>query len=93
MLPEVPTFEEAGVRGFVVDTWYGLLAPAGTPADALSVLTREANDFVRSAAMRERLAGAGLEPGGLCGEPFAAQISREIDANARIARELNLKVE
>jgi tripartite-type tricarboxylate transporter receptor subunit TctC len=93
LLPEVPTFEEAGVKGFVVDTWYGLLAPAGTPADALRALTREASDFVRSPALRERLAGAGLEPGGLCGEPFAAQISREIDANTRIARELNLKVE
>jgi tripartite-type tricarboxylate transporter receptor subunit TctC len=93
LLPEVPTFDEAGIKGFVVDTWYGLLAPAGTPADALRMLTREASDFVRSAAVRERLAGAGLEPGGLCGEPFAAQISREIDANTRIARELNLKVE
>lgn len=93
LLPEVPTFDEAGVKGFVVDTWYGLLAPAGTPADALRTLTREAGDFVRSTAVRERLAGAGLEPGGLCGEPFALQISREIDANTRIARELNLKVE
>ncbi len=93
LLPEVPTFDEAGVKGFVVDTWYGLLAPAGTPADALRALTREANDFVRSTSMQERLAGAGLEPGGLCGEPFAAQIGREIDTNTRIARELNLKVE
>lgn len=93
LLPEVPTFDEAGIKGFVVDTWYGLLAPAGTPADALRMLTREASDFVRSTAVRERLAGAGLEPGGLCGEPFAAQISREIDTNTRIARELNLKVE
>ncbi len=93
LLPDVPSFEEAGVKGFVVDTWYGLLAPAGTPADALRTLTREAGDFVRSTAMRERLAGAGLEPGGLCGETFAAQINLEIEANARIARELNLKVE
>jgi tripartite-type tricarboxylate transporter receptor subunit TctC len=93
LLPEVPTFDEAGVKGFTIDTWYGLLAPAGTPADALRLLVREANEFARSTAMRERLASAGLEPGGLCGEPFAAQISREIEANTRIARELNLKVE
>lgn len=93
LLPEVPTFEEAGVKGFVVDTWYGLLAPAGTPADALRLLSREAQEFSRSPGVRERLAGAGLEPGGPCGEPFAAQISREIEANARIARELNLKAE
>ena len=93
LLPDVPTFEEAGVKGFVIDTWYGLLAPAGTPAEALRLLTREATEFARSPAVRERLAGAGLEPGGLCGDAFASQIGREIEANTRIARELNLKVE
>jgi tripartite-type tricarboxylate transporter receptor subunit TctC len=93
LLPDVPTFEETGVKGFAVDTWYGLLAPAGTPADALRVLAREAAEFSRSPAMRERLAGAGLEPGGVCGDAFGAQITREIDVNARIARELNLKAE
>ncbi|ACB32987.1 conserved hypothetical protein [Leptothrix cholodnii SP-6] len=93
LLPQVPTFEEVGIKGFVIDTWYGLLAPAGTPVEALRVLTREANDFARSPAVRERLAGAGLEPQGVCGEPFVAQIAREIDANTRIARELNLKTE
>jgi tripartite-type tricarboxylate transporter receptor subunit TctC len=93
LLPDVPTFDEAGVKGFVVDTWYGLLAPAGTPAEAIRVLTREASDFARSPAVRERLANAGLEPQGLCGEPFAAQIGREIEANTRVARELDLKVE
>jgi tripartite-type tricarboxylate transporter receptor subunit TctC len=93
LLPEVPTFEEAGVKGYVVDTWYGLLAPAGTPAETLRVLTREATEFARAPAMRERLASAGLEPSSVCGEAFAAQIAREIDANTRLARELNLKAE
>jgi tripartite-type tricarboxylate transporter receptor subunit TctC len=93
LLPQVPTFDEVGVRGFVIDTWYGLLAPAGTPPEALRVLTREAQGFAQSTAVRERLAGAGLEPQGLCGEAFATQIAHEIDANTRIARELNLKAE
>ena len=93
LLPQVPTFEEIGVKGFVVDTWYGLMAPAGTPAEAIRVLTREANEFARSPAVRERLAGAGLEPQAVCGDVFAAQIARELDANARLARELNLKVD
>ena len=93
LLPQVPTFDEVGVKGFVIDTWYGLLTPAGTPPEALRVLTREAQTFAQSAAVRERLAGAGLEPQGLCGEPFAAQIAHEIEANTRIARELNLKAE
>jgi tripartite-type tricarboxylate transporter receptor subunit TctC len=93
LLPEVPTFEEAGVKGFTIDTWYGLLAPAGTPTDALRVLAREATAFAQSPAIRERLAATGLEPGGVCGGSFAGQIAREIETNTRIARELNLKVE
>ena len=93
LLPQVPTFDEAGVKGFVVDTWYGLLAPTGTPEDVVRLLTLEAKAFAGSTAVQERLAGAGLEPQSSCGEPFAAQISREIDANTRFAREMNLKVE
>lgn len=93
LLPQVPTFDEAGVKGFVVDTWYGLMAPAGTPADTLKVLEREAIEFGRSPTVRERLLGAGLEPQAGCGEPFAAQVTREIEANTRLARELNLKAE
>lgn len=93
LLPQVPTFDEVGVKGFVIDTWYGLLAPAGTPPEALRVLTREAQAFAQSATVRERLAGAGLEPQGLCGEPFATQLAHEIEANTRIARDLNLKAE
>ena len=93
LMPQVPTFGEAGVKGFVVDTWYALLAPAGTPADALQTLQREATEFGRSALVRERLMSAGLEPQTVCGDAFATQIAREIDANTRLARELNLKAE
>jgi len=93
LLPQVPTFEETGVKGFVVDTWYALLAPAGTPADVLRVLEREATEFGRSPAMRERLLGAGLEAQTVCGEAFATQVAREIESNTRVARELNLKAE
>lgn len=93
LLPQVPTFDEVGVKGYVIDTWYGLLAPARTPDEAIRVLTREATEFAQSAAVRERLAGAGLEPQGLCGEPFAAQLAREVDSNTHLARDLNLKAE
>jgi len=81
------------VKSFVVDTWYALLAPAGTPADVLHVLEREAKDFGRSPAMRERLLGAGLEAQTVCGEAFATQVAHEIESNTRVARELNLKAE
>ena len=70
-----------------------LLAPAGVPPESVRLLTREATEFSRLPAVRERLAAAGLEPSSVCGDAFAAQIAREIDANARIARELGLKAE
>jgi len=93
LLPQIPTFEEAGVKGFVVDTWYGLMAPAGTPAAVIGILEREAAEFGRSPVVRERLLGAGLEQQTVCGEAFASQVAREIEANTRLARELNLKAE
>ncbi|NDY93330.1 tripartite tricarboxylate transporter substrate binding protein [Ideonella livida] len=93
LLPQVPTFEEAGLKGFTVDTWYGVLAPAGTPAPALQALTREAMAFGQSPAVRERLASAGLEPSTVCGEAFAAQITQEIALNQRLAQALDLKAE
>jgi tripartite-type tricarboxylate transporter receptor subunit TctC len=93
LLTQVPTFEEAGVKGYIVDTWYGLLAPAATPAGVVHALERQASAFGRSDAVRERLLAAGLEPDVRCGEPFAAQIKREVQANTQLVKALDLKAE
>ncbi len=93
LLPQVPTFDEAGLKGLVVDTWYGLLAPAGTPAPVLATLERQVADFHKNAQVRERLLAAGLEPSHSCGAAFGAQITREIAANARLAQDLGLKAD
>ena len=89
----LPTFEEAGLKGFVVDTWYGLMAPAGTPTDILRSLEREATAFGKSPEVRERLEAAGMEPQSICGDAFAKQISQEIVSNNKLAHELGLKAE
>jgi tripartite-type tricarboxylate transporter receptor subunit TctC len=93
LLPQVPTFEEAGIKGFVVDTWYGLMAPAGTPADVVKLLEREAMEFGKSSVVADRLRTAGLEQHTVCGDSFAAQIVNEIGSNLRLAQELGLKAE
>lgn len=93
LLPQVPTFEEAGVKGFVVDTWYGVMTPAGTPAEAVRALEREAQAFGQAAGVRDRLQSAGLEPHTVCGATFAAQVAAEIVTNTKLAQELNLKAE
>lgn len=93
LLPQVPTFEEAGVKGYLIDTWFGLLAPAETPAAVVKLLERTAVEFGRTESVRERLQSVGLEPSTKCGEAFEAQIAREIDDNRKLAQELNLKAE
>ena len=84
-----------GVAGFVVDTWYGFArSRRHAPLESLQQWTREATEFGRSGAMRDRLAATGVSSRRRrAGEPFAAQISREIEDNGRLARELNLQAE
>ncbi len=93
LLPQVPTFEEAGVKGFVVDTWYGLLAPAGIDETAYGVLESAARSFADNQETRERLEAAGLETHTVCGEAFSRQVAVEISNNIQVARQLNLKAE
>ena len=93
LLPQVPTFEEAGVKGYSADAWSGLLAPAGVPPVVLAALERVAQEFVRAPAVVGKLQGMGMQAQGLCGAPFAAQLQREVRDYSQLARELDLKTE
>ncbi|MGH8690463.1 MAG: tripartite tricarboxylate transporter substrate binding protein, partial [Burkholderiales bacterium] len=77
-LPDVPTVAEAGLRDFEVTTWYGVLAPAGTPRPVVSRLNAELLKILHSPEMKERLAATGTEPLTSTPEEFAAYIKREI---------------
>ena len=58
-LPDVPTMAEAGVPGYEVVFWFGVVAPGGTPRPVVERLSREVNDIVKSSAFREKLSGFG----------------------------------
>lgn len=60
--PDLPTMEEAGLKGFYIDTWYSLAAPAGTPPDVVERLNAEVAKMVASPAVRERMRGIGVDP-------------------------------
>ena len=62
--PEIPTMEEAGVRGYQSDTWYALLAPAATPGPALLRLRAATDSALKSAALREKFVQQGADPAG-----------------------------
>ena len=93
LMPDVPTFAQAGGQEFSADAWYGLLASAGTPPAVLQALERVATDFARSDAAAEKLRGLGMEASLNCGEPFARQVQQEVETYTRIARELGLQAE
>lgn len=93
LLPSVPTFAEAGVKGYSADAWYGLLAPAGTPASILQLLEKTARQFVEQESTRSKLQGLGMEPQLSCREAFGNDMNRDAKAFTQLARELNLKAE
>jgi len=93
LLPNVPTFEEAGVKGYAADAWYGLLAPAGTPPAVLATLRQVATEFTQAPAAREKLRSLGMEAQNTCADAFGAQMAREVKLYGELARALDLKTE
>ena len=92
-LPEVPTVAEAGLPGFEVTTWYGILAPSGTPRPIIARLNAELVKAMHSPEMKERLAGIGTEPVTSTPEEFAAYIQAEIAKWGNVIRKANLKAD
>ena len=92
-LPDVPTMEEAGLKGFGIETWYGVLAPAATPKSVVARLNAQMLAVIRSPEFVKRIALGGCEPLGGSVEEFEARIASETARFARIAREGNVQVE
>ncbi len=77
VLPNVPTFDEAGLRGFEPYAWMGILLPAGTPADIVQKLSSEVGRIVKDPAMQKRLTESNLEPVASTPAEFAATLRRD----------------
>jgi tripartite-type tricarboxylate transporter receptor subunit TctC len=94
LLPNVPTFEESGLKDFRLDSWYGLMAPAGTPRDIIERLNSEIQKAVASPAYKERLETAGLEAVTDSGPSrFAEQIHSEIIEFGKVVTANNLVID
>ena len=89
-LPDVTTFDESGITGFYDGAWYGLLAPAGTPAPALEALKKAATEFSKAPATKKMLDSMGMEVREICGDEFGAQLQKEIADNTALAHGLHL---
>jgi tripartite-type tricarboxylate transporter receptor subunit TctC len=92
-LPDVPTVAEAGLPDFDVTTWYGVLAPAGTPQPIIARLNAEIVKVMHSPEMGERLAAMATEPVTSTPEGFADLIRREIVKWGKVVRAAGLKAD
>ena len=92
-LPNVPTFGESGWPQYKTGTWYGLCAPAKTPAAIVKRLHAEARDALASGDLRERLRLLGATPGGNSPQEFATFIRSEYEQYGKVIKALNLRAE
>jgi tripartite-type tricarboxylate transporter receptor subunit TctC len=92
-LPEVPTFIESGLEGFVVDSWTGILAPAKTPRGALERLQKEIAAVLGEPEIRSRYATLGIEPVGNTPEAFAEQIRADLVRWEKVVRQAKIRIE
>jgi tripartite-type tricarboxylate transporter receptor subunit TctC len=92
-LPEVPTLDEAGLKGFAIGTWFGVLAPAATPKEIVARLNTELVRIIQSPDFRKRMAEIGAEPIGNTPEQMAAQIRSETDKFARLVKDAKVVIE
>jgi tripartite-type tricarboxylate transporter receptor subunit TctC len=92
-LPELPTMNEAGVRGYESSTWYGLLAPKATPRAIVTKLNREVVSIVNLPEVKTHLLAEGAEPVGNTPEEFGEFIKSEIAKWGKVIRAAGLRVE
>jgi tripartite-type tricarboxylate transporter receptor subunit TctC len=92
LLPDTPTVAESGVTGFSANTWYGVLAPANTPAPIVARLNAEIVKALDSPEIRQFLAAEGGEAVGGSPEHFAAFIRADIAKWANVVRESGAQV-
>jgi tripartite-type tricarboxylate transporter receptor subunit TctC len=93
LVSDLPTMAEAGVPGFDISTWYGLLAPAGTPPDVIAKWNADVTKILSAPEMRERLATQGAEAAPDSPADFAKFIASELVKYAKIVKASGAKVD
>lgn len=93
-LPDVPTLDEQGLKGFDMPTWQGVFAPAGLPADVLATYQAAFQDVLAQPALKEKMAGLGSEPvTGVTSEQFAQFLEKDRQQWADIVKAANISIE
>ena len=91
--PEIPTIHESGLPGYEMGSWFGLLAPAGTPAAVITRLQQEIMKIFKMPDVREKLFAQGVEPVGSTPQEFMAFLNAETTQWAKVIKSSGLKPE
>jgi len=92
-MPEVPTVEELGFKNFEANTWFGLFAPAGTPADVLDKLNREVNKALSTKALQESFAALSLDIDRMDRAEVSAYVASEVTKWGKVVQLTGAKVD
>jgi tripartite-type tricarboxylate transporter receptor subunit TctC len=93
VLPALPTVAESGLKNYESSQWYGMLAPAGTPAEILHVLNAHVVKIMQAADMKQRMTDSGNVAVGSTREAFAAHLKSEFDKWAKVIRQSGARVD
>jgi len=92
-LPDVPTLDEVGLKGFNIGTWFGVLAPVATPGDIVARLNAEMVKVIQSPEFRKRMEEIGAEPIGNSADQMAQQIKGETEKFAKLVKDAKVTIE
>jgi tripartite-type tricarboxylate transporter receptor subunit TctC len=93
LLKDIPTLEESGFKGFDAQQWYGVVGPAGLPADVLKTLSETLTLTLQAPDMAEKLAIEAIEPRPMSPEAFGKFIKADIARRTQLAKERNIQLE
>jgi tripartite-type tricarboxylate transporter receptor subunit TctC len=91
--PDIPTVVEAGLPGYVVSGWFGVVSPAGTPADVVAILNASINRSLNDASVKERLRTLAAEPVQKSPEEFGRYIAAENQKWSRLVRDAGINAD
>ena len=91
--PDLPTIAESGYPNYESEVWFGIVAPAKTPAETVSQLSSWFGAALQADAVKEKLQLQEMYPAGTCGADFAAHLRDQFDAYARVIREAGITAE
>jgi tripartite-type tricarboxylate transporter receptor subunit TctC len=93
LLPDTPTFEELGFKGFTGVQWYAIVGPAKMPADVVKRLNDEINKAIATPELKQRLSGEALDPMPMTPAEFGKFMEADIARWAKLAKERNITLE